>query len=95
MAKYDPLCRFLRDSGKQHLDVGMDDIADMVDGGLPPSAYDRARRMWWSNTADARHVQAAAGWLATGYVVADVDYAQRRVRFRRGSAETGAGHTTS
>ena len=53
MAKYDPLCRFLRDSGKQHLDVGMDDIADMVDGGLPPSAYDRARRMWWSNTVGA------------------------------------------
>jgi len=86
MAKYDPLCRFLRDSGKQHLDVGMDDIADMVDGGLPPSAYDRARRMWWSNTVDARHVQAAAGWLAAGYVVADVDYAQRRVRFRRAVA---------
>jgi hypothetical protein len=39
MAKYDPLCRFLRDSGEQHLDVGMDDIAEMVDGGLPPSAF--------------------------------------------------------
>lgn len=84
MAKYDPLCRFLRDSDEQHLDVGMDDIADMVDGGLPPSTYGRARRMWWSNTSDARHVQAATGWLAAAYVVTDVDYAQRRVRFRRG-----------
>jgi hypothetical protein len=95
MAKYDPLCKFLRDAGEQHLDVGMDGIADMVEGGLPPSAYDRARRMWWSNTSDARHVQAATGWLAAGYVVADVDYAQRRVRFRRGSAKSEAGPSAS
>ena len=89
MAKYDPLFRFLCASGEQHVDVGMDDIADMVDGGLPPSAYDRARRMWWSNTSDARHVQAATGWLAAGYVVADIDYAQRQVCFRGGSAKSG------
>jgi hypothetical protein len=31
------------------------------DGVLPPSAYCRSRRMWWSDTADTRHVQAAAG----------------------------------
>ena len=39
MAKYDSLCRFLRDSGEQNLDVSMDDIADMVAGGchLPPT----------------------------------------------------------
>jgi hypothetical protein len=91
MAKYAPLCRFLRNSGEQHLDVAMDNIAGMVDGGLPPSAYDRTRRMWWSNTSDARHVQAATGWLAAGYVVAGVDYAQRRVRFHRRSADSGAG----
>jgi hypothetical protein len=61
----------------------MDDIAAVVDGGLPPSVYDRNRRMWWSNTADPSHVQASAGWLAAGYVVAAVDYAQRRVCFCR------------
>jgi hypothetical protein len=91
MAKYAPLCRFLRDSGEQHLDIAMDNIAGMVGGGLPPSAYDRTRRMWWSNTSDARHVQAATGWLAAGYVVSGVDYAQRRVRFHRRSAESMAG----
>ena len=95
VAKYDPLCRFLRDSGEQHLDVGIDAIANMVDGGLPPSAYDLARRMWWSNTSDDRHVQAATGWLAAGYVVDDVDYTQRRVHFRRGSAESRAGDNRS
>ena len=89
MAKYDPLRRFLRDRGEQHLDVGIDEIADLVDGGLPPSAYDRARRMWWSNTSDDRHVQAASGWLAAGYTVAYVDYGQRRVWFRRATAESG------
>lgn len=59
-------------------------ITAMVPGGLPPSAYDPPRRMWWSNTADSRHVQAAA-WLAAGYAVAPggVDYGQRRVRFTR------------
>ena len=41
------------------------------------------------------HVQAATGWLAAGYVVADVDYAQRRVRSRRGSAESGTGYGAS
>jgi len=92
MAKYDPLSRFLRDSAEQNVDVSMDDIADMVAGGLPSSAYDRTCRMWWSNTADARHVQAAAGWLAAGYVVDAVDYAQRRVRFRRGSVQAGREH---
>jgi len=81
MAKYDPLARFLRSTGEQELDVSTDAIADMVDGGLPPSAYDRSRTMRWSNTADAGHVQAAAGWLAAGYVVTDVDYRQRKVRF--------------
>lgn len=83
MAKYDPLCRFLRGSDKEHLDVTMGDIANIVDGGLPPSAYDRSRRMWWSNTSDPHHVQAATGWLAAGYLVADVDYAHRQVCFRR------------
>ncbi|HET9974414.1 MAG TPA: hypothetical protein VFQ68_39710 [Streptosporangiaceae bacterium] len=85
MAKYDPVFRFLRDSGLESLDLAMDDLADMVDGGLPPSAYDPGRRMWWSNSDDPRHVQAAA-WLAAGYAVAPggVDYALRRVRFTRG-----------
>lgn len=83
MAKYDPLCRLLRDSGEPELVVNMNTIADMVDGGLPLSAYNPDRRMWWSNTSDSRHVQAATGWLAAGYMVARVDYAQRKVHFRR------------
>jgi predicted ATPase len=82
MAKYDPLRTLLRRSGQQVLELDFDDIAAMVDGGLPSSAYDPARRMWWSNTSDSHHVQAAA-WLTAGYEVAAVDYDRRRVLFRR------------
>jgi hypothetical protein len=45
VGKYAPLGRFLRDSGKEIIEVGMGHIAAMLDGGLPRSAYDRARRM--------------------------------------------------
>src|SRR5258706_4642762 len=51
--KYDPLLRYLRDSGQHEVKLRFDDIATMVDSGLPPSAYDPGRRMWWSNTADS------------------------------------------
>lgn len=89
VGKYDPLGRFLRDSGTEIVDVGMDRIAAMIEGGLPSSAYDRTRRMWWSNTADGRHVQADQGWLAAGYVVAEVDYTRRCVRFAQRQAAVG------
>jgi hypothetical protein len=84
VGKYDPLRRHLLDSGLQETTLSFDDIAAMVDGGLPPAAYDRGRRMWWSNTTDRHHVQAVA-WQAAGYVVASggVDYAQRTVTFVR------------
>jgi predicted ATPase len=87
MAKYDPLHALLRRSGQQALELGFDDIAGMVDGGLPPSAYDPTRRSWWSNTSDSHHVQAAA-WLTAGYEVAGVDYDRRRVQFRRTGGKT-------
>ncbi|MGH3157832.1 MAG: DUF7662 domain-containing protein [Streptosporangiaceae bacterium] len=89
MAKYDPLQKLLYRSGEQVLKLGFDDIAGMVDGGLPPSAYDPARRMWWSNTSDRHHVQAAA-WLAAGYEVTGVNYARRQVVFSQTSRKPGA-----
>ena len=79
--KYAPLYRFLRDSGREDLEVTFGKIADLVDGGLPPSAYDHALP-WWSNAPRARHVQAAA-WLAAGYEVSSVDNGQCTVRFSR------------
>jgi DNA invertase Pin-like site-specific DNA recombinase len=82
VAKYDPLHRFLCDSGHQQIDLGMDEIAAMVGGGLPSSAY--RLRMWWANTSASQHghVQARA-WQDAGYQVSEVDFTARRVRFRR------------
>jgi hypothetical protein len=84
VAKYDPLRRFLSDCGQQQIDLRMDEIAAMVEGGLPSSAY--RLRMWWENTGASQggHVQARA-WQAAGYAVArdGVDFAGRRVRFVR------------
>jgi hypothetical protein len=51
MAKYDPLRRFLAGSGLDVVELGFEQIAAMVPGGLPPSAYDRQRRMWWAITS--------------------------------------------
>lgn len=84
MAKYDPLHRFLADSGQDEMTLDFESISAMVSGGLPRSAYDKQRRMWWANTADSHHVQAVA-WLAAGYVVdaGGVDYSERTVRFVR------------
>jgi hypothetical protein len=84
MAKYDPLHRFLADSGRDEITLEFESISAMVSGGLPRSAHDKQRRMWWANTADSHHVQAAA-WLAAGYVVdaEGVDYSERTVRFVR------------
>jgi hypothetical protein len=87
MAKYDPLCRFLRDSAEQHLDVSMDVIANMVEGGLPPSTI---RPCPQDVVVEHLRYSPRPGndWLAAGHVVVDVDHGQRRVRFRRGSVES-------
>lgn len=79
--EYDPLCRLLPDSFEVAVELRFDVIANAVDGGLPPSAYDPKHPMRWSNTTDKRHVQAVA-WLKAGYEVTYVDYSQRSVRFR-------------
>jgi hypothetical protein len=43
MAKYDPLHRFLADSGQDELVLRFEDIAAMVTGGLPQSARPSGR----------------------------------------------------
>jgi len=81
-AKYDPLREFLAANGAQHVHLGMDEIAALVDGGLPASAYQH--RMWWANTSPSQsgHVQARA-WQRAGYEVTSVDFPAQRVWFKR------------
>ncbi len=54
----------------------MDEIADAVSGGLPPSAY--KFEAWWSND-DATHIQSRS-WADAGYD-ANPDLYARKVRF--------------
>ena len=74
MSKYDAIYNFLR--GKfGPVDVSLAELAELVDGGLPASAYRHGA--WWS-TDDDTHVQSRA-WSAAGYH-AEPDLAARTVR---------------
>lgn len=82
MAKYDPLCRYLRRQRSTEFELTFAEIERAIGATLPRSA---ARAQWWSNVADpdTTHVQRKA-WGAAGYdafLVAGKD----RVRFKRTS----------
>lgn len=80
MAKYDHLAELLRRTRGSELCMTFEQLAAVVPGGLPPSAY--RYRAWWANEADGRHVHAKA-WISAGWVVAHVDLADRTVTFGR------------
>ncbi len=80
MAKYDRLAQLLQGQACTAVQLALPDIAAVVPGGLPPSAY--RHRAWWSNESSGRHVQAQA-WLSAGWQVADVDLAGGLVTFFR------------
>ena len=77
--KYTMLAKFLEQAPEGPLELTFDDLATLVPGGLPSSAY--RHRAWWSNgAADNAHDQAQA-WLAAGRTVTSVDLETRRVCF--------------
>lgn len=75
MAKYDALRDHLRRQGRE-VSYTFDDIAAMVPGGLPASAY--RYEAWWSN-GDRTHSQCQS-WGDAGFD-AYPDLARRVVRF--------------
>lgn len=77
MSKYHPLRDHLRRAGPAAVEMGFDEIDQLV-GGLPSSA--RHHRAWWANESDGAHVQARA-WLDSGRRVEVVDPERGRVRF--------------
>jgi len=83
MAKYDPVAQLLRQQHTQTVTLDFEQIARLIDGGLPPSAY--RYQAWWANGADGRHVQSVA-WITEGWVVDHVALASRRVTFHRARA---------
>lgn len=80
VAKYDRLAELLRRQHSSDLRMTFEQLAAVVPGGLPPSAY--RYRAWWANETDGRHVHARA-WISAGWLVADVDLAGRVVTFGR------------
>jgi len=56
MAKYDRLAELLRCQHGSELRVTFEQLADVVPGGLPPSAY--RHRAWRANEVDGPHVHA-------------------------------------
>ena len=80
MAKYDPLKAILTLDGRARIELTFAQI-DAAVGGLPRSATEY--REWWANQKPPP-VQADA-WRGAGYRVEHVDFANRRVRFVRGT----------
>lgn len=76
MSKYDGLRDLLRGQ-TQELRYSFTDLAAVVPGGLPPSAY--RHEAWWSNH-DHTHVQCRA-WGDAGFT-AHPDLVRQVVEFR-------------
>jgi hypothetical protein len=60
--------------------LSFEQVADLVHGGLPMSAFHH--RAWWANDLGGRHVHAAA-WLDAGWRVESVDFEARWVTFKQ------------
>ena len=78
MAKYDALRDRLSRRSSSPWTVSFDEVAAIVPGGLPPSAY--RHEAWWANTES--HVQALA-WIRAGWHTEGLDLVRRRVTFVR------------
>lgn len=78
MGKYDGLRVHLRRRPGPLWSATFDEVAELVPGGLPPSAYDHTA--WWANTSS--HSEAVA-WLSAGWRTDAVELLGRRVTFVR------------
>jgi hypothetical protein len=83
MSKYDALRGFLRQRHPADVALSLRQIAEIVPGGLPQSAYQY--REWWSNETNGSHVQARS-WQGAGYVVAAVNLTAGTVSFETSTA---------
>ncbi|WP_239342541.1 hypothetical protein [Frankia sp. CiP3] len=81
MSRYDPLTAYLRvaaDHGQATVELGFDQIEEIIGSSLPASSD---QRQWWANSS---HSQALA-WRAAGFHVEQVYLDRQRVRFARGT----------
>lgn len=80
MSKYDGLARYLTEVEEDEITLKFDEVAELVAGGLPQSAYDY--RPWWANRYDGQGAQ-NHGWQSAGWETSDVDMDRRNVTFNR------------
>jgi hypothetical protein len=75
MSKYSGIAEYLKRRDKE-LTLSFDDVAALVVGGLPSSAFEYSA--WWAN--DANHVQAKV-WLDAGWETRTPNLISRKVTF--------------
>lgn len=80
MAKYDALREHLRRRQNSPWTASLDELSQLVPGGLPSSAY--RWHAWWSNSRS--HIEAHA-WLDAGWRTEAVDLVRQRITFVRAS----------
>ena len=83
MSKYAPLTGYLSSSGMDYIPMTFAEVEEVIGDNLPRSAFEY--RPWWSNNP-SNHVNATS-WLRAGYKTADVDMAERKLAFRKASAD--------
>lgn len=84
MAKYDALAKMLRSQSASQVRLTFEQVAAVVPGGLPPSAYNH--QAWWANEQHGSHVHARA-WLNEGWRVESFDLRRRVVTFATTASE--------
>lgn len=87
MNKYAPLSEFLMNSGLNSLTLTFQEIEDILGFPLPKS---RRYRAYWENSEG--HVQAAGGWLASGYT-SKVSLRDRTVVFQKNKSTISHNYT--
>lgn len=80
MSKYEPLSRYLAAHTRNAVTLTFSEINNLVQGGLPQSAYDH--RPWWANRHDGRGAQNLA-WQSVGWESGEVDMGRGTVTFTR------------
>ena len=83
MSKYAPLTGYLSSSGMDYILMTFAEVEEVIGDKLPRSAFEY--RPWWSNNP-SNHVNADS-WLRAGYKTADVDMTERKLAFRKASAD--------
>lgn len=80
--KYTSLANHLVKSNQDMIRMTFDEVQNVIQGKLPPSAW--KYQAWWSNSNT--HSHARHGWMSAGYETSKVDLdAQELVFYRTGS----------